>query len=471
MEIPSHIFREYDVRGIAGKDLNEEVVECVGKAFATLMRRKKPHNCVAIGHDGRLTSRRYAHAVMDGITSCGINAIDIGEAPTGMLYFALFTLPVDGGIMITGSHNPKEYNGLKIAVGKSTIHGGQIQKLREIAQRGEFPLAKRPTTITRMDLTSKYHGKIVRRVKLKRRLKVVVDAGNGVGGKVAVPLFEMMGCEVIPLYCEVDGNFPNHHPDPTLPETLQKLISTVKRQKADLGVAFDGDADRIGTVDEKGNIIAGDMLLLLFARAVLKDKPGAVVIGEVKCSRVLYDGVKKYGGKPVMWMAGHSLIKDAMKRFNSPLAGEMSGHIFFKHRWYGFDCAVYATARLLEIVASSPKPLSAHFKDLPKMYATDEIRIATTDKKKFSIVEKATKYFQGEGYDVNTIDGARIDCNVSAASGWSFNLELSDELQALAVMEDGTRVRSGLSPARATHAEVEDLIEQNVRSRAAPQSK
>ncbi len=414
MKLPSHIFREYDIRGIAGKDLNEELVEHLGKAFATLIRRKKPNNCVAVGHDGRLTSRSYAHAVMDGITSCGMNVIDIGEVPTGMLYFALFTLKVDGGIMITGSHNPKEYNGLKIAVGKSTIHGGQIQKLREIAERGEFPIGKRPTTITRMDLMSKYMNKIQSGIKLKRKLKVVVDAGNGVGGKLAVPLLERMGCEVIPLYCDVDGNFPNHHADPTLPATLKKLIATVKREKADLGVAYDGDADRIGAVDEKGNIIAGDMLLLLFAGPVLKDKPGAAVIGEVKCSRVLFEGIEKFGGEPVMWMVGHSLIKDAMKRFDSPLAGEMSGHIFFKHRWYGFDCAVYVTTRLLEIVASSRKPLSAHFSGFPKMYATEEIRIETTDKKKYSIVKKATKYFQSEGYNVNTIDGARIEF----ADGW-----------------------------------------------------
>ncbi len=409
MKLPSHIFREYDVRGIAGKDLDEEIVERIGKAFAVLLRRKKPNNCVVVGHDGRLTSRSYAHAFMDGVTSCGMNVIDIGEVPTGMLYFGLFTLPVDGGAMITGSHNPKEYNGLKIAVGTSTIHGIQIQKLRKIALTGDFPVAKRPVTITRLDLESKYHAKILRRIKLKRRLKVVVDAGNGVGGKIAVPLYSMLGCEVIPLYCDVDGNFPNHHADPTLPETLKTLIATVKREKADLGIAYDGDADRIGAVDEQGNIIPGDMLLLLFSRAVLKERPGTAVIGEVKCSRVLYEDIKKHGGKPVMWKAGHSLIKDAMKRFNAQIAGEMSGHIFFKHRWYGFDCAVYAGARLLEIVASSRKPFSAHFKDLPKMYATDEIRIASTDKKKFEIVEKATRYFKDQGYDVNTIDGARIE--------------------------------------------------------------
>ena len=443
MKLPSHIFREYDVRGIAGTDLNEAVVERLGKAFATLLRRKRPNNCAVIGHDGRVTSRAYAHAVMDGITSCGMNVIDIGEVPTGMLYFGLFTLPVDGGIMITGSHNPKEYNGLKIAVGHSTIHGDQIQRLREFAVKGEFSEAKRPVTITRMDLMQKYHAKILRRIKLKRRLKVVVDAGNGVGGKVAVPLYSAMGCDVIPLYCEVDGNFPNHHADPTLPETLKKLVATVKKEKADLGIAYDGDGDRIGAVDEKGNIIPGDMLLLLFARSVLEDKPGSTIIGEVKCSRVLYEDVEERGGDAIMWMAGHSLIKDAMRQYGALMAGEMSGHMFFRHKWYGFDCAVYAGARLLEIVAASRKPLSAHFKGLPKMYATDELRIETTDKKKFGIVKKATRFFQDQGYEVNTIDGARIEF----PDGWGL-LRVSNTSPML-VMRVEAKSRKRLNEIRA----------------------
>ena len=409
MDLKPHIFREYDVRGVVGKDLNEEVVERLGGALAVYIRRKKTHNCIAIGRDGRVSSKALAHALADGLTAAGVNVIDIGEVPTGMTYFALFTQPVDGAVQITGSHNPKEYNGLKIAVGKSTIHGKEIQKLRVIAEKGDFPIAKKPVTITKIDLTSKYHSTITRRVQLKRKLRVVVDAGNGVGGKIAVPLFEKMGCEVIPLYCDVDGTFPNHHPDPTVPSSLKKLIATVKRKKADLGIGFDGDADRIGAVDEKGGIIPGDMLLMLFARSVLKEKPGSTVIGEVKCSRVLYSDIEKKGGKPVMWAAGHFLIKDAMQRFGGLMAGEMSGHMFFKHRWYGFDCAVYAGARLLEIVAAGRKPLSAHFADVPKMHATDEIRIETTDTKKFEIVKRATAYFQEQGLDVNTIDGARIE--------------------------------------------------------------
>ena len=409
MKLPDNIFREYDIRGIAGKELSEEIVELVGKAIAVYIRRKKTHNCIAVGRDGRLTSKGFANALIDGLTSAGVNVIDIGEVSTGVTYFSLFHLPIDGAVMITGSHNPKEYNGLKIGVGSSTIHGEEIQKIKEIIKKGEFPEAKKPVTITRMDIVPKYQKRIARSIKLKRKLKVVVDAGNGVGGAIAPKLFEDMGCEVIPLYCDVDGNFPNHHPDPTVPSTLKDLVKAVKKHKADLGIGFDGDADRIGAVDDKGNFIAGDMLLLLFARQILKEKKGATIVGEVKCSRVMYEDIAKNGGNPIMWKAGHSLIKDCMVKNKAQLGGEMSGHIFFKHRWYGFDCAIYASARLLEIIAASRKPFHKHLESLPKTFATEEIRLETTDTKKFKIVEKATKFFQAQGYDVNTIDGARIE--------------------------------------------------------------
>ena len=414
MRLPENIFREYDIRGIAGEDLTEEVVELVGKALAVFMRRKRKHNCFVVGRDGRLTSRGFAHALIDGLTSCGMNVIDLGETSTGVTYFGLNTLPVDGGVMITGSHNPKEYNGLKIGVGPSTIHGKDILKLKAIIEKGEFPVAKKPVTITRMDLLPRYHKRILRDIKLKRKLKIVVDAGNGMGGMVGVDLFRAMGCEVVEMFCDVDGNFPNHHPDPTLPATLRALVRRVKREKADLGIGFDGDADRIGAVDQLGNFIPGDMLLLLFARSILKDRPGAAIVGEVKCSRTLYSDIAAHGGRPIMYKAGHSLIKDCMRKHKAELGGEMSGHIFFKHRWYGFDCAIYATARLLEIVAGSRKPLHAHFESLPKTFVTEEIRIDSSDDKKFEIVEKATKFFQDEGYVVNTIDGARIEF----ADGW-----------------------------------------------------
>ncbi len=415
MKIKAKIFREYDIRGVTKRDLTEEIVEHLGKSIAVYMRGKKKHNCMAVGRDGRLTSKAYSHALIDGLTASGIDVIDLGEVPTGVTYFSLFAQKVDGAVMITGSHNPKEYNGLKIAVNQSTIHGSEIQKIRAIAEAGKFLTAKKPVTITRMNLVPKYLNRIKRDIKLKRKLTVVVDAGNGVGGTTAIPLFEALGCEVIPLYCEVDGNFPNHHPDPTLPESLKSLVAAVKRRKADLGIAFDGDADRIGAVDNKGEMIAGDRLLIIFARAILKEKPGAAIIGEVKCSRSLYEDIAKHGGKPVMWMAGHSLIKAAMKKYKAELAGEMSGHIFFKHRWYGFDDAVYAGARLLEILASGRKTLHEHLDDIPKTFVTDEIRIETTDDSKFRIVAAATRYFKEDlGLDVNDIDGARIEFD----DGW-----------------------------------------------------
>jgi len=415
MKLPAHIFREYDIRGIAGKDLDESTYEVLGKALCALMKGKSKKKCLVVGRDGRTTSKAYANAVIDGITSCGINVIDIGEVPTGLLYFALFTLPVDGGVIVTASHNPKEYNGLKVAVGHSTIHGKEIQKLRQIALAGKFPAAKGPVTITRTTVVPKYMKRVLGDIKLKRKLKVVLDAGNGTGGPVGVALYEALGCDVIPLFCDVDGTFPNHHPDPTVPENLKDLIAKVKKTKADLGIAYDGDTDRVGAVDEKGNVIFGDQLLILFARAVLKAKPGATVIGEVKSSRTLYADIAKNGGKPIMWKTGHSLIKAAMKTHKAELAGEMSGHMFFKHRWYGFDDAIYAGARLLEIVAGGKKTLSEHLANVPKMYSTPEMRIDTTESKKFDIVKKATDYFKKElKLNVNDIDGARIEF----ADGW-----------------------------------------------------
>ncbi len=410
MSINPQIFREYDIRGVTGPDLNEAVYETLGRAIPAYMRGKLKEKRLVVGRDGRLTSKAFSNALIDGLTASGVHVIDIGEVPTPVLYFGLFTLPVDGGVMITASHNPKEYNGMKVAVGTATIHGEQIQKLRAVAEAGKFPEAKGPITITRMDIRQKYVNRILRDVKLERPLKVVVDAGNGPGGVVGVPLYEQLGCEVIPLYCDVDGTFPNHHPDPTVPENLKKLISVVKKQKADLGIAFDGDVDRIGIVDEQGGIIFGDKLLILFARSILKDKPGATIISEVKGSRTLYEDIAKHGGNPIMWKTGHSLIKAAMKEFHAQVAGEMSGHMFFKHRWYGFDDAIYAGARLLELLASEKKTLSAHLADVPEMFSTPEVRIETKEAIKFKIVEEATKYFQKElGLNVNTIDGARVE--------------------------------------------------------------
>ena len=415
MKIPAKMFREYDIRGIAGKDLTEENVALIARAYAVMLRGKKKHNCVAVCRDGRLTGKTFANAVIDGLTASGVNVIDLGQGPSPLLYYAMFTLKVDGGIMVTASHNPKEYNGLKIGIGKSMLHGKQIAKLREIALEGKFPEAKKPVTITRMNLVPKYLKRIVNGVKVKRKLKVVVDAANGVAGPLATPLLEALGCEVVEMYCDVDGNFPNHPADPTVPENMVELQRAVKKHKADLGIGFDGDGDRIGAVDEKGTMIFGDKLLILYARNVLKDKPGATIIGEVKCSRTLYADIEKNGGKGIMSKTGHSLIKAAMLKHKAQLAGEMSGHMFFKHRWYGFDDALYSAARLIEIVAAGRRPLSKHLENVPKTVVTPEIRIDTKDEKKFDIVKKATSHFKNEmGLNVVTTDGARIEFD----DGW-----------------------------------------------------
>jgi phosphomannomutase/phosphoglucomutase len=451
MKLHRHIFREYDIRGIAGKDLDETTYESIGKATCALMKGKFRHRCVLVGRDGRLTSKAYANAIVDGVTACGINVIDIGEVPTPLVYFGLFTLPVDGGFMITASHNPKEYNGVKVAVGTSTIFGEEIQRLYRVAMDGDFPRSRGPVTITRMDLVPRYIRRVVNGIKLRRKLKVVVDGGNGVGGPVAVPLYERLGCDVIPLYCDVDGTFPNHHPDPTVAENLKELVAAVRRNKADLGIAFDGDVDRVGAVDENGNVIYGDTLLILFARAVLKAKPGATVIGEVKSSRTLYEDIAKHGGKPVMWKTGHSLIKAAMKKFSAQVAGEMSGHMFFKHRWYGFDDAIYSGARLLELVAAGRKPLSAHLTDVPRMYSTPEIRINTSEARKFRVVEQARDHFKNKlRLKVNTIDGARIEF----ADGWGL-LRASNTSPVLVMRCEAE------TPARVE--EIRELIESTVR--------
>ena len=410
MQLNPEIFREYDIRGIVDRDLDESVMELLGKAYVAYMRGKRNVNTVVIGRDGRLSGKAFVNALIDGVTSCGMNVIDIGEVPTPVLYYAMQTLKVDGGLMLTASHNPKEYNGMKVGVGKTTIYGEEIQKLGRIAARGVFPRAKGPVTITRMDIVPKYAATVKRIIKLKRPLKIVVDAANGVGGVVAVPIYRALGCEVIPLYCEVDGAFPNHHADPTKKANLTDLIRLVKKHKADIGIGFDGDVDRLGGCDEKGAMLEGDRLLALFARSVLLDKPGATILGEVKCSRGLYEDVAKHGGNPVMWRTGHSHIKAAMKKLHAELAGEMSGHIFFKHRWFGFDDAIYSGARLLEIVAAGKEPLSAHLATIPTRFSTPEIEFTCADNRKFDVIRKATAYFKEElGLDVVTIDGARIE--------------------------------------------------------------
>lgn len=400
------IFREYDIRGLAEKDFDNDFALLLGKVHGTVIAERGGTRA-AVGRDCRSTSDAYAEAVIAGLVSAGLRIYDIGVCPTPLMYFALFHLDLDGGIQVTASHNPSEYNGFKICLGKDTIYGEQIQEIRARVERSDFR-EKSGGTIERYDIVGPYSERLLADVRqLARPLKVVVDGGSGVGGPVAPPIFRQLGCQVWEIACTPDPTFPFHHPDPTLPDNLEMLIDRVRREKADVGIAYDGDADRIGAVDETGKILWGDELLVLFARDVLKRNPGATIISEVKCSQRLYDDIEKNGGKAIMWKAGHSLLKAKMKETGALLAGEMSGHMFFKERYFGYDDAVYASLRLLEILAKSGNALSSLLADLPPSVSTPEIRVDCPDDKKFIIAQRATEYFRRH-YDVIDVDGVRV---------------------------------------------------------------
>jgi phosphomannomutase / phosphoglucomutase len=400
------IFREYDIRGVVDIDLTDEVVEQLGRGLATMVKRAGG-TTVVVGRDARLSGPRFRDAFVAGVVRTGIHVYDVGVVPTPVVYFAAQTLPVDGLCVITGSHNPAEYNGFKMGVGKTTFYGDTIQALRGLIERGDFESGK-AGTVTPFDAVTPYLHFVASTVSRgSRKLKVVVDAGNGVGGITALPMLAGLGYQVTPLFCEPDGRFPNHHADPTVAKNLEPLIAEVRRQGADLGIAFDGDADRIGVVDDKGDILWGDRLLILLARAVLKDVPGATIVGEVKCSFTLYDDIRKHGGEALMWKTGHSLIKAKMKETHAMLAGEMSGHIFYQHRFFGFDDAPYAGARLLELLSSQPAPLSTLLADVPVTYSTPELRVDTVEDKKFALVRRCTELLRAKGLQLIEVDGVR----------------------------------------------------------------
>jgi phosphomannomutase / phosphoglucomutase len=410
----AHIFREYDIRGLVDKDLTTEVVELLGLGLGTVLRRQGGRSIV-VGRDCRESSTRFREALCQGLTATGLDVMDVGVVPTPLTYFAANTLPVDGLAMITGSHNPPEYNGFKIGAGKTTFHGAEIQALRKLIEARDFVRADRPGSVTPFDIVTPYMHFVRQTVKVGRKgMRVVIDAGNGTGGAVAVPLFQSMGFDVVPLYCEMDATFPHHHPDPTVVENLQDLIAAVRRERAEVGIAYDGDSDRIGVIDDQGNILWGDQIMILFSRAVLKDSPGAAIVGEVKCSYTMYDDITHHGGRPIMWKAGHSLIKAKMKEERAELAGEMSGHIFFKHRYYGFDDAVYASARLLEILTHEQRRLSELLADVPRTHATPELRVDTVEEKKFDLVRRATELLRAAGHSLVDVDGVRV----TFSDGW-----------------------------------------------------
>jgi len=405
------IFREYDIRGIADKDFDSNFAFTLGRAYGTYVRGQGKKR-VAVGRDCRLTSDKYATALRRGLCASGLDVLDIGVCPTPLMYFALYHYDLDGGLQVTGSHNPPEHNGFKICLGKITIHGEEIQELRKLIEQDIFVSGQgkeepMPIIPPYQEFLSRQFG------RLPREIAVVVDAGNATAGPVAPPIFRALGCQITELFCDLDGHFPNHHPDPTMPENLTHLIAQVQESGAEVGIAYDGDADRLGLVDRHGRIIWGDEILVLFARDVLQQHPDAAIISEVKCSQRLFDDIAEKGGRPIMWKAGHSLLKAKMRETGALLGGEMSGHMFFADRYFGYDDAIYASCRVLEILAKTGKEISDLLADLPPSYTTPEIRVDCPDELKFRIAEKVRDHFRGQ-YEIVDVDGVRV----KFAQGW-----------------------------------------------------
>jgi phosphomannomutase/phosphoglucomutase len=405
-KINPFIFREYDIRGVVEVDLTDEVIELIGKAFGTYLQRQGGKK-VSVGGDVRLSTERFRKALIKGLTSSGVHVIDIGVVPTPVQYFSLFKLTVDGGVMITGSHNPPEFNGLKMSVGQSSIYGKEIQKLHKIIERDDFLTGA--GKVEKRDIIPDYIKDISDRIKVdNKEVKVVFDCGNGAGALVIEDLMRALGVNAYFMYCDPDGTFPNHHPDPTIEEYISDLRDQVLKLKANLGIAFDGDADRIGVIDDKGEVIWGDRLLILFARNILKEKKGQKIIFEVKCSQALPEMIEAAGGEPIMWKTGHSILKKKMKETGAVIGGEMSGHLFFADRYHGYDDAIYAAARLIELIAKENKNASQLLADVPKYFTTPEIRVeVASDEEKFKIAAKAAGFFKNN-YEVIDVDGVRI---------------------------------------------------------------
>lgn len=405
-DLSPDIFRAYDIRGVVNKNLTADGVYTIAKSIAS-EAVARGQNSIIVARDGRLTSPLFGQAVIAGILDSGVDVIDIGRVPTPVLYFATNILMSRSGIMITGSHNPANYNGLKVVLGGKTLADNDIKKLYERAMRGDF--AKGAGELINVNVLPSYIARIKNDSRIDKKLKIVVDAGNGIAGKVAPNLFRALGAEVIELYCQVDGHFPNHHPDPTQIANLQDLIATVKQEHADIGLAFDGDGDRLGVVTNKGEVIWPDRQMMCFARELLQRSPNATILFDVKCSQHLPHIIKAHGGQPMMWKTGHSFIKNKMHEVNSLLAGEMSGHIFFKDRWYGFDDGMYAGARLLEILSQHASDADSLFNSLPNSVNTPELQIPVTEQDKFILMAKLTDIAQFPNAIISTIDGLRAD--------------------------------------------------------------
>jgi phosphomannomutase/phosphoglucomutase len=433
---PSFIFREYDIRGVADRDMPSDVAKDIGRGLGTMLRVEGPRAPrIAVGRDCRLSSPRLHEALVGGLKAQGVHVVDIGIGPTPLLYFAVHTLDADGGVMITGSHNPAEDNGFKVMRGKASFFGKDLQDLRELISKGAFGPERAgsgesvdlyPAYVAHMKAAFSFGSGLLppdsgggREGGAERaKLKFVVDAGNGAGGPLALEAMRALGLSPDPLFCEMDGRFPNHHPDPTVPKNLDALIRRVKETGARVGIAYDGDADRLGAVDQNGEIVWGDRLMILFSRGVLAKNPGAAILGEVKCSQTLFDDIQKHGGKPVLWKTGHSLIKTKMKETHALLAGEMSGHLFFADRYFGFDDAIYGSLRLLEILSKDPRSMSEMLSDVPKTFATPELRVDCPETIKFEVVKRVTEHYKAAGREVVDIDGARVQFGTPSAPAW-----------------------------------------------------
>jgi phosphomannomutase / phosphoglucomutase len=438
----SQMFREYDIRGIVGTDFDADDVVLIGKGIGTYLREAGA-TALTVGRDCRLTSDDCAEKLIQGLVSTGCRVTDIGVCSTPILYYSIRELNQEGGVMVTASHNPAEYNGFKMCQGLSSIHGEQIQEIWRIIESRQFTEGE--GSAGSAEISSAYRDYIFNNTKLAKPLRVGVDAGNGTAGVVAVPLLKDLGCEVHDIYCEMDGTFPNHEADPTVAANMQDLMALVKKEGLDVGIGYDGDGDRIGVVDHEGNIIYGDKLMIIFAREILSRKPGATFISEVKCSQTLYDDIEKHGGRAIMWKTGHSLIKAKMKAENAELAGEMSGHVFFADRYFGYDDATYASVRLLEILAATGKTIPELLADVPHTYNTPEIRVECPDDIKFEVVKAVTERFRNK-YDVIDIDGVRV----LFGDGWGL-VRASNTQPALVLRFEA------LEEARLT--EIRDLVE------------
>lgn len=398
------IFREYDIRGIAEQELQDPDVEALGRGLATYLIRHSGR-AICVGRDCRLSGERLHAALCRGMVAAGAHVLDLGVVPTPVLYYAAVHFTADGGVMITGSHNPAEYNGFKTVCGPGTLHGQEIQSVYKLVTHGDFESGE--GSYKEADAVTPYVDEIASQFRFERKVKVVLDAGNGAAGPVVERLLKRLNVDAVKIFFEMDGRFPNHHPDPTVLSNLRDLQQSVREYGAELGIAFDGDGDRIGAIDENGEVIYGDMLLLIFGREILSRKPGSTFIGEVKCSQAMYDKLTELGGKPIMYKTGHSLIKAKMRQEHAELAGEMSGHMFFADRYYGYDDAMYAACRLIEIVAKSGRPLSYQLEGVPKLLSTPELRIDCPDDMKFEVVQKVADHIR-QHRPIVDVDGVRV---------------------------------------------------------------